>query len=663
MAKLVPFLFLPAALASPFLRPRLDDGLARTPQMGWNTYNEYNCNPNQTVVQDSAQALIDTGLADLGYRYVTIDCGWSVEDRLPDGSLTWNETLFPDGFPAMGEFLHDRGLLFGAYGDSGILLCGSPPNQTGSLYHEEQDAKTFAEWGVDSLKYDNCYSDAATNYPNVNYAPSTSPHPRFATMSTHLQSQSRPILFQVCEWGLDFPALWAPDLGHSWRIGNDITPHWRSIFRTLNQAVPQTDFAGPGKWPDLDMLLVGLDGVLSVPEEQTHFSLWGVLKSPLIIGAGVQGMRAESLEVLTNRDVIAFNQDALGVSASLRRRWSDQGYEVWAGPLENGRTVAAVVNWRGEARDITLDLPDIGLQYAGSLSNVWRGESEEGVRTSYTASVEAHGVLLVELGDTLVAGEYPAEIFAATRGASATFSSVYAITSSKSYTLTITLANASKRRQKISIKTSTSKTAISVTIPAGASSVSATIALTAGSDNTITITNAPSISSIALTPPETTYYTGTEDFTLSGTAATDTCGGPSSTNTTFCSPAGTKLTYLSPSGTATTTITSTVSGSKYIEIDYINNEVAFDSSWGWGSNSRNLTVAVNGGDPVRLEVPLSGRHSELFGPGLGWWDSARLGVLVPGWTVGENQLVFGNVGGEGGSSVYAPDLVGVAVFD
>lgn len=263
---------------------------------------------------------------------------------------------------------------------------------------------------------DNCYSDAATNYPNVNYQPSTSPQPRFANMSRYLQAQDRPILYQVCEWGISFPAAWAPEIGHSWRIGNDITPHWRSIFRTLNQAVPQTDYAGPGQWPDPDMLLVGLEDVLTIPEEQTHFSLWGILKAPLTIGAKVDGMREGSLDILRNEDVIGFNQDELGVSAALRRRWSDQGYEVWSGPLEGGRTVVAVINWRGEEREITLDLPDVGLQFAGGLRNIWAGESVEDVKTKYTAVVAAHGTMLVELSETLPAGEYSADIFAATNG-------------------------------------------------------------------------------------------------------------------------------------------------------------------------------------------------------------------------------------------------------
>ncbi|KAL2851021.1 alpha-galactosidase D [Aspergillus pseudoustus] len=638
------------------LHARLDDGLARTPQMGWNTYNQYNCFPNESIVHENAQALVDTGLADFGYRYVTIDCGWSVEDRLPNGTITWNETLFPQGFPALGQFLHDLGLLFGAYGDSGILLCGSPPNQTGSLYHEDIDARTFAEWKVDALKYDNCYSDAAENYPNVNYAPSTSPHPRFANMSHYIQSQDRPILFQICEWGIDFPALWAPALGHSWRIGNDIIPHWRSIFRTLNQAVPQMHFAGPGQWPDLDMLLVGLDSVLSVPEEQTHFSLWAVLKSPLVIGAAIGGMRAESLDILGNKDVIAFNQDALGESARLRRRWSDAGYEVWSGRLEGGKVVAALINWSDEERELTLDLPDVGVQFAGGLRNIWRGKRKSDVKTSYTARVEGHGVMLVELSDTLPVGKYPSEIFAHTNGESTTFSPVYAITSSREYTLNITFSQPPTAKN-IFVTTSATRSPVRISVPSGASSISALVPLTAGSGNTITIKGAALISFIHLAPPVPIYYPATQNTTLAGNTAPYSC--PSA----FCHPTGSKLTNLDTNSTATFHIPSTTSGSKYIEVDFINNEVAFDSSWGWGSNSRNLTIRVNDREPVRLEVPLSGQHSELSGPGLGWYDSGRLGVLTGGWKVGGNEVVFGNEGGEGGFSAWAPDLVGVGVYD
>lgn len=467
-------------------------------------------------------------------------------------------------------------------------------------------------------------------------------------MSSALARVGRPILFQICEWGIDFPALWAPALGNSWRIGNDIIPAWRSIFRTLNQAVPNTDFAGPGQWADLDMLYVG-NGVFSLPEEQTHFSLWAILKSPLTIGAALKdddtSISQASLEVLKQKDVIGFNQDALGVSASLKRRWSDEGYEVWSGPLSGNRTVVAVINWRNESRDLTLDLPDVGLQYAQVARNIWGKIVVRDVRTSYTAGVAGHGTILLELQGTLPSGLYPAKIFAKSTGQRSTFESIYAATTSANYELAITFSRPST--ETVTITTSSGQT-VSI------SGKSGRIALTAGS-NTITIQHKTPIESIQITPPTGTYYANTV-FNVTGSAKHTTCG-------SGCSPVGSKIGYLSPTSNAYTSISTTTAGSKYLAIDYINNEVAFSSSWGWGSNSRNLTVSVNDGAPVRLEVPLSGRHSELYSPGKGWWDTATLGVLTSGWKKGENKVVFGNEGGEDGFQTYAAGFVGVRVLD
>nr|Q0CVX4.2 RecName: Full=Probable alpha-galactosidase D; AltName: Full=Melibiase D; Flags: Precursor [Aspergillus terreus NIH2624] len=647
-------LLLPAAFAADHspLRARLQDGLARTPQMGWNTYNHYNCYPDEEIFRSNAKALVDFGLADLGYRYATIDCGWTLTERLANGSLTWNATRFPSGFPAIADYLHDLGLLFGVYGDAGIKLCG-PSDE-----HEEQDAQTFAAWGADSLKYDNCFSEASLGYPNVEYAPSSPLKPRYEVMSNALQKLDRPILFQICEWGIDFPALWAPALGHSWRIGNDIIPAWRSVFRTLNQAVPQTDFAGPGQWPDLDMLMVG-NGVYSVPEEETHFSLWAILKSPLIIGSALKDatteINSESLRILKQKAVIGYNQDKLGVSASLRRRWTDQGYEVWSGPLSNGRTVAAVINWRGEARDLTLDLPDIGLQSAGLVKNIWAGSTSRNVQTSYTARVEGHGTMLLELRDTVPAGVYPKKIFGSSRGQGTVFKSVYAGSTSENYTLAINFAKTIPSASKITVQVGANRQKLSIAVPPSRQQVTATIPLVAGSNNTITISHSHPITAIQVTSPNGTYYPATQ-FSLTGAARHETCGEG------FCQPVGSKVSYLSPNSTARGVIPASA-GTKYVEIDYINNEVAFSSSWGWGANSRNLTISLNGGEPVRLEVPLSGRHSELFGPGKGWWDTATLGVSVDGWKEGDNEVVVGNVNGEKGFQPYAADFVGLRVFD
>jgi alpha-galactosidase len=228
-------------------------------------------------------------------------------------------------------------------------------------------------------------------------------------MTSAILATGRPMLFAICEWGVDFPSAWAPALGNSWRITNDIIPSYRTIPRILNQAVPQTDFAGPSHWLDLDMLEVG-NNVFTTPEEQTHFSLWAIVKSPLIIGAAlkdtVTSISKASLAILTNKDIIGYNQDSLGVAASFRRRWTEEGYEVWAGPLSENRIVVALLNLQDGARELTLALPVVGVQKAGSVKDIWNGVTAKNVLTSYTAHVEAHGTLLLELGETTAAGYY-----------------------------------------------------------------------------------------------------------------------------------------------------------------------------------------------------------------------------------------------------------------
>lgn len=255
---------------------------------------------------------------------------------------------------------------------------------------------------------DNCYSDAAAGYPDADYTPDISPSGRFQNMTDAVLATGRPILFQICEWGVDFPSAWAPDLGNSWRITNDIIPAYRTIPRILNQAVPQTGFAGPGHWLDLDMLEVG-NKVFTIPEEQTHFSLWAIIKSPLVIGAALDdaytSISVASLAILNNKDVISYNQDSLGVAASFRRRWTDD-HEIWAGHLSGERTVVAVINLADEATELTLDLPDVGLQTAGTVKDIWNQAAAMNVTTSYTGTVEAHGTLLLELSDTTKAGQY-----------------------------------------------------------------------------------------------------------------------------------------------------------------------------------------------------------------------------------------------------------------
>ncbi|KAK5135822.1 hypothetical protein LTR08_004649 [Meristemomyces frigidus] len=648
-----------AQASSSRLGKRLDNGLALTPPMGWDSYNHYNCAPNQSIIESNAKAMKDFGLADLGYHYVITDCGWTIPERTANGTLTWNATLFPDGFPAMGAYIHSLGLGFGVYSDSGVQMCMTGfPNQTGSLDYEQTDADTFAAWGADLLKYDNCYSSKERGFPDTDYAPLSSPGPRFETMRHALNVTGREILYQVCEWGLDFPSAWAPQMGNTWRITNDIIPEWRTIFRQLNQFVPSAGYAGPGRWPDLDMLEVG-NNVFTTPEEQLHFSLWAIAKSPLVLGSVLNDtlatIKQSSLSILSNTDVIGYNQDSLGKAANLTRRYTEAGLDVWAGPLSGDRTVAALVNWNNMTVAATLDLPDFGLQSAGTVKDVWNNKTLSNVETSYSAQIAAHGVLLLELGNTTPAGTYQAERCGRSRDGGMSFSNVYGVTDSAAYTLTIHTEHG-QGEVDIAVTTSASEKLIKARVSSG--SVTVPITLLASNNNIISLLTKARVSSIQVAAPSGAFYPSTA-FSVSGTAARYSC------TPGLCAPVGAKITNLTQSGTASISIphNNTAGSARYVELTYINNDIALATSWTNGTNSRNITVAVNDAAPVRLEVPLSGRSSELFSPMRGWGDPATLGVLVDGFGSGdgEDRIVVGNADGDAGVQPYGADLVGITV--
>ncbi|THY23498.1 putative alpha-galactosidase D [Aureobasidium pullulans] len=645
-------------LASPTLHKRLANGLALTPPMGWNSYNHYNCAPNQSIIHSNAEALVSLGLADLGYTYVTTDCGWTLPHRTADNKLTWNETLFPAGFPALGQYIHDLDLGFGVYSDGGILMCMNTElgtNQTGSLGYETTDAETFVSWGADLLKYDNCWSSQERGFPNVDYEPLTSPHQNYVNMRNALDATGKNLLFQICDWGVDFPSAWAPDLGNTWRVTNDIIPNWRTIFRIVNQVVSQTDYAAPGRWLDLDMMEIGND-IFTHAEEQTHFALWSILKSPLTIGCAlndsITSVSAESLAIMKNENVIGFNQDALGVSANLTRRYSDEGYDIWSGPLSGNRTVAALVNWNNFSIDATFDLPDAGLQSAGWVRDAWTNETRKNVMTSYKASVEAHGTLLLELDDTTPAGVYQLD----GRTGDVNLENVYALTTSDACIMTIHFSSPVPSSCDLGVHSKQQRS--SHQVQQGQSSITLPVSLTAGNNNTISISTTNSISSITVTPPTGKFYPNTA-FAISGigNASHITCV-PG-----LCSPLGTKIGDLSPNNSASLNIpvSATTTGSRYVELTYINNDVAIGTSWGEGRNARNITITVNN-QTTRLEVPLSGRSSELYSSMKGWGDSAVLGVLVDGWKQGDNEVVIGNLGGVKGVQPLGADFVGLKVF-
>mmetsp|Transcript_2013 Transcript_2013/g.3583 ORF Transcript_2013/g.3583 Transcript_2013/m.3583 type:complete len:602 (+) Transcript_2013:2-1807(+) len=295
-----------------------DNGLARTPPMGWNSWNHFACDISEELIKETADAILDTGLQSMGYEYINLDDCWQASERDMEGRIMPDAERFPSGMKALGDYLHERGFKFGIYSSAGFKTCEAYP---ASLGREEIDAEVYASWGVDYLKYDNCYTDFGV------------PEKRYPPMSEALDQAGRPVVYSLCEWGRANPATWADKISNLWRGSADISDGWYSIMTRAAITAPLWRYAGPGGWNDPDMLEVG-NGGCSFDEYKTHFSMWAMLKSPLIIGNDVRTMKAgdEAMTILSNKEIIDINQDSLGWQA--RRIWSDRSEH---NPIFKGR--------------------------------------------------------------------------------------------------------------------------------------------------------------------------------------------------------------------------------------------------------------------------------------------------------------------------------------
>ena len=320
------------------------EGLARTPQMGWNTWNKFANRINEKLIRETADAMVSEGLLDAGYVYLNMDDCWHGE-RNADGFITENKEKFPSGLKAVADYVHSKGLLFGIYSDAGRKTCGGLP---GSFGHEYQDAIQYARWGVDYLKYDWCETE------NIN------PRGAYPLMRDALRAAGRPILFSMCEWGQSKPWTWAADVGHSWRTTGDISAifdgkglrSWEhSVMTIVEQNVKLRKYAGPGHWNDPDMLEVG--NGMSVNEDRAHFTLWCMMAAPLILGNDLTKMTQETRDIILNRDVIAIDQDTLGVQG-LRLK-EEGGLQYWFKPLAGGDWAFCLFNRGMEPVSQTID--------------------------------------------------------------------------------------------------------------------------------------------------------------------------------------------------------------------------------------------------------------------------------------------------------------------
>lgn len=375
----------------------LENGLARTPPMGWNSWATYQLNIDESLIRATADALVTSGMRDAGYQYVIVDAGWKAKSRDANGRLMADPQKFPSGMKALGDYIHSKGLKFGIYTDAGAADCVS--DAPGSQRFEEKDALTFADWGVDYIKEDWCNTagmDAKEAY---------------SKMSRAIAATVRPMVFSMCEWGDHQPWNWASDVANLWRTTGDSKDCWDCGRETINKPggyprgwtlildaqKPLARFAGPGHWNDPDMLEVGHPG-LTVEESRAHFSLWAILASPLIATNDVRSMPPEIQGILTNREVVAVDQDPTGIEGTLIHKNGDS--EVWARKLSDGSHAVVFFNRDSKSRKIRVSWSDLSQANAKKLAvrDLWQHRDLGRLKRGYSAHVPAHGIVMIKVG-------------------------------------------------------------------------------------------------------------------------------------------------------------------------------------------------------------------------------------------------------------------------
>lgn len=367
--------------------------------MGWNSWNKFQCDVSEQLIRETADAMATNGMKDAGYQYVNIDDCWHGE-RDAQGFIQPDPARFPSGMKALADYVHSKGLKLGIYSDAGAKTCGGRP---GSRGHEYQDALTYAQWGIDYLKYDWCGCE------------DLKAEGAYATMRDAIHAAGRPMVFSMCEWGQNKPWLWASNTSHLWRTTGDIfakfdgvldhgTWHQNGVLQILDLQKPLRTYAGPGHWNDPDMLEVG--NGMSENEDRAHFSMWCMLAAPLISGNDQRHMKPETLRILTNKDVLAVDQDKLGAEGFAYS--TNDTVETWFKPLTGDDWAMCVLNrgtqpqkfsfdWKNENVSDSFAKRDANFSStAYSFQNLWTGENGD-IKDILSAEIPGHDVLMLRL--------------------------------------------------------------------------------------------------------------------------------------------------------------------------------------------------------------------------------------------------------------------------
>jgi alpha-galactosidase len=362
----------------------LENGLARTPPMGWNSWNIFGGSIDETKIKGIADAMVSSGMKDAGYIYLNLDDNWMKNPaRDASGNLVCDPTRFPSGLKALGDYIHGKGLKFGIYGDRGTMTCMGIP-QSGGHTNEVKDANTYASWTVDYLKYDNCNSDSDIQAD-------------YERMRDALAACGRPICFSICSWS--YNGDWLINCGNLWRTTGDITDSFSSMIGKYDTNIGLASKAGPGHWNDPDMLEIG-NGGMTDTEYRTHMSLWCIMASPLIAGNDIRTMTQATKDILLATEVIAVDQDTLGNQGVKVR--DDGNSEVISKVLNDGSRAVALLNRASSAANITVNWSEIGLSAGnGTVRDLWAKVDRGTFANSYTVSVPSHGTVLVKIAGTV----------------------------------------------------------------------------------------------------------------------------------------------------------------------------------------------------------------------------------------------------------------------
>lgn len=364
-------------------------GVALTPPMGWNSWNHFHRNVTDAVIRAQADAMVKSGMRDAGYTYINIDDTWE-GTRDAQGNIQTNNK-FPD-MKSLADYVHSKGLKLGIYSSPGAKTCAG---FEGSLGHEEQDARTYAAWGIDYLKYDLCGLRVQMKAAPSHEAAHKIMVDAYIKMRDALRSTGRPIIYSLCQYGVDDVWEWGASVGGNlWRTTGDISDNYARMADIGFNQLGIGQYAGPGHWNDPDMLEVG-NGGMSTDEYKTHMSLWAILAAPLLAGNDLTTMTPETVAILTDRDVIAVDQDKAGKQGD--RVWAKGSIEIWAKPLADGSQAIGIFNRDKGPLTTQVNFDQLGFTGAVKAKDLWLDKDLGSISTPYTATVPGHGVVFLRV--------------------------------------------------------------------------------------------------------------------------------------------------------------------------------------------------------------------------------------------------------------------------